>query len=60
MSLRDLIRMDPPVPTLRGRRVLITGAASGIGLATALAAARDGAELVLTDLHADKLDEAVR
>lgn len=59
MSLRDLIRMDPPVPTLRGRRVLITGAASGIGLATALAAARDGAELVLTDLHADKLDEAV-
>ncbi|NDK87972.1 SDR family oxidoreductase [Gordonia desulfuricans] len=59
MSLRDLIRMDPPVPTLRGRKVLITGAASGIGLATAQAAARAGAELVLTDLHADALDTAV-
>ncbi|MGC5249038.1 SDR family oxidoreductase [Gordonia sp. DT219] len=59
MALRDLIWMDPPVPTLRGRKVLITGAASGIGLATATAAARDGAELVMTDLHADKLDAAV-
>ncbi|WLP89963.1 SDR family oxidoreductase [Gordonia sp. NB41Y] len=59
MSLRDLIRMDPPVLTLRGRKVLITGAASGIGLATAQAAARAGAELVLTDLHADALDTAV-
>ncbi|MGW0037478.1 SDR family oxidoreductase [Gordonia sp. NPDC003376] len=59
MSFRDLIRMDPPVPTLRGRKVLITGAASGIGLATAQAAARAGAELVLTDLRADALDTAV-
>ena len=48
--------MKPPVPTLRGRTVLITGAASGIGKATAIAAARDGARLVLTDLRADDLD----
>ena len=34
---------------LRDRRVLITGAASGIGRALAEAAGRDGARLVLTD-----------
>lgn len=51
--------MAPPVPALRGRTVLITGAASGIGLATAQAAAARGAQLVLTDLYADKLADAV-
>jgi len=35
---------------LRGKRCLITGAASGIGRATALAAAARGAELFLTDI----------
>lgn len=59
MGLRDLIVMKTPVPSLRGRTVLITGAASGIGRATALAAATDGAELVLTDLHAEPLDAVV-
>jgi NAD(P)-dependent dehydrogenase (short-subunit alcohol dehydrogenase family) len=39
------------VTELRGKRCLITGAASGIGRATALAAAREGAELVLTDIQ---------
>lgn len=38
-----------------GARCLITGAASGIGRATALAAARRGALLVLTDRDADGL-----
>lgn len=40
----------------RGKRCLLTGAASGIGRATALAAAARGAELVLTDLQAEALD----
>ncbi len=60
MGLKDLLVMKTPVPTLGGRTVLITGAASGIGRATAEAAARDGAQLVLTDLHADALDDVVK
>src|SRR3954469_10286627 len=43
------------IPDLRGKRCLITGAASGIGRATAVAAGRDGAELVLTDIRAEDL-----
>ncbi|HZV75409.1 MAG TPA: SDR family oxidoreductase [Conexibacter sp.] len=44
-------RRHVPVRDLRGKRCLITGAASGIGRATALAAAARGAELFLTDLR---------
>lgn len=40
---------------LRGKRVLVTGAASGIGRATALAFASQGAELVLCDLNTNRL-----
>jgi NAD(P)-dependent dehydrogenase (short-subunit alcohol dehydrogenase family) len=50
----------PPVPSLLRRRCLITGAASGIGRATALAAARRGAELHLTDIDAPGLAETAR
>src|SRR6476646_6807139 len=39
-------------------RVFITGAASGIGRATAEAVAAQGGHLVLTDLAADRLAEA--
>jgi rhamnose utilization protein RhaD (predicted bifunctional aldolase and dehydrogenase)/NAD(P)-dependent dehydrogenase (short-subunit alcohol dehydrogenase family) len=39
---------------------LVTGAASGIGLATALALAEHGAHLVLLDLDADKLKAAAQ
>jgi NAD(P)-dependent dehydrogenase (short-subunit alcohol dehydrogenase family) len=49
--------MRPPVPDLRGKRCFITGAASGIGRATALGAARRGADLYLTDLAAAGLEE---
>jgi NAD(P)-dependent dehydrogenase (short-subunit alcohol dehydrogenase family) len=51
--------MRPPVPGLGGRRCFITGAASGIGRATALAAAARGADLYLTDVNAAGLEETV-
>jgi NAD(P)-dependent dehydrogenase (short-subunit alcohol dehydrogenase family) len=46
------------IKNIRGKRCLITGAASGIGRATALAAAARGAELVLTDIDAEGLASA--
>jgi NAD(P)-dependent dehydrogenase (short-subunit alcohol dehydrogenase family) len=45
-----------PPRTVADKRVLVTGAGSGIGRATALAAARKGARLVLTDIDAGSLD----
>lgn len=44
---------------LEQKRAVITGAASGIGLAIASLFAREGAQLVLTDRHADNLQNAV-
>ena len=44
------------VSTLRGRTALVTGAASGIGKATALACARRGARLMICDLDAQGLE----
>jgi NAD(P)-dependent dehydrogenase (short-subunit alcohol dehydrogenase family) len=46
------------VRDLRGKRCLITGAASGIGRATALAAAGRGMQLHLTDIRAAELESA--
>lgn len=43
----------------RGKRCFITGAASGIGRATALRLAEHGAELYLTDRNAEGLAETV-
>ncbi|WP_105133238.1 SDR family NAD(P)-dependent oxidoreductase [Burkholderia sp. BE12] len=42
---------------LRDKIAMITGAASGIGAATALRFAQEGAALVLADLNVSKLDE---
>ena len=47
------------IKDLRGKRTFITGAGSGIGRATALAAARAGAELYLTDINEVGLKETV-
>ena len=48
-----------PPRTVVDKRVLITGASSGIGRATALACARRSARLVLTDIRAAPLDAVV-
>jgi NAD(P)-dependent dehydrogenase (short-subunit alcohol dehydrogenase family) len=48
-----------PVRDLRGKRVFLTGAASGIGRATARAAAREGALLHLTDVDEPRLMDVV-
>ena len=47
--------MKPPIPDLNGRLCVITGAASGIGRATAVEASRLGARLVLIDINAQPL-----
>jgi NAD(P)-dependent dehydrogenase (short-subunit alcohol dehydrogenase family) len=41
-----------------GKVIIITGAATGLGLATALRLAREGARLSLVDLDAERLKEA--
>jgi NAD(P)-dependent dehydrogenase (short-subunit alcohol dehydrogenase family) len=46
------------MPTLKNKSVLITGAASGIGLACAKAYAQQGARIVLTDINATALETA--
>jgi NAD(P)-dependent dehydrogenase (short-subunit alcohol dehydrogenase family) len=51
--------MAAPVAGFAGKRCFVTGAASGIGRATAIAAAGRGADLYLTDISADGLEGAV-
>lgn len=47
------------IPRLQGKLVLVTGAASGIGRATALAFAQAGARVVLADIAAEGLRDAL-
>lgn len=49
--------MRPPVRDLAGKNVFVTGAASGIGRAVALQAAREGAVLHLTDIQGELLEK---
>ncbi|MCW1957720.1 MAG: SDR family NAD(P)-dependent oxidoreductase, partial [Mycobacterium sp.] len=42
-----------------GKRVLVTGAASGIGRSVALKLAREGAALYLTDVNAEGVADTV-
>src|SRR5262245_48444274 len=45
-----------PMKVLRGKKALVTGAASGIGRAIALALAREGVDLYLVDIDDRKID----
>jgi short-subunit dehydrogenase len=51
--------MDPKLKPLDQQVIVITGASSGIGLATALAAAHQGAHVVLGARSVDVLDDVV-
>lgn len=51
--------MATPVAGFTGKRCFVTGAASGIGRATAIAAAQRGADLYLTDISAEGLEATV-
>jgi len=46
--------------TIRGKRAVVTGAASGIGRAIALELAKEGAHLFLIDIDKEKLGAAAR
>jgi len=48
------------VSDLRGRRIVVTGATTGIGKETARALAKRGAELVIVGRDPKKIDETVR
>lgn len=49
----------PMASAMKGKAALVTGAASGLGRATALALARAGADLCVVDVTAAALDETV-
>src|SRR5579875_1431324 len=44
--------------SFKNKVIIVTGSASGIGLATAKRFAKEGAKIVLADINADKLKEA--
>ena len=51
--------MEEP-STLKGRVALVTGAAQGIGKAVALLLARNGADLVVSDINLEKAEETAK
>jgi thioester reductase-like protein/NADP-dependent 3-hydroxy acid dehydrogenase YdfG len=55
----DRARRDDPKGPLQGRHVIITGASSGIGRASALAVAERGATVFALARNADALDDLV-
>lgn len=58
--MTSTIAATPTGKRLQGRRIVVTGAGSGIGKATALLFAREGAALVLLDRDPRSVDETAR
>ena len=58
-TLRSRTAGWTPPPRMDGMRVLVTGATSGLGLATATGLARLGAEVVITGRGHDRAERAV-
>jgi 3-hydroxybutyrate dehydrogenase len=54
----ERIALETVAGSLEGRSALVTGGASGIGLATARALAAAGSRIVVTDLPGERLDAA--
>jgi NAD(P)-dependent dehydrogenase (short-subunit alcohol dehydrogenase family) len=55
-----IISVVPEVRAMEGRTALVTGASSGIGRATALAFAEQGATVALADVDSDGGHETLR
>ena len=53
-------KMDKTNSTLKGKRVVLLGASTGIGFATAKAAAAEGAQVVIVSGNQQKIDKAVQ
>jgi 3-oxoacyl-[acyl-carrier protein] reductase len=51
---------DPPVRDLTGKVAMVVGAGPGVGRASALAFARDGADVVVSARRSDPLEELAR
>jgi NAD(P)-dependent dehydrogenase (short-subunit alcohol dehydrogenase family) len=59
MSQRDVNSRETPPMTLDGQRIVVIGGSSGMGLATARAAALEGAEVTIASSRHERVDAAL-